>query len=198
MVRTRHGIPHITAHNFGSLGFGSGYAAMGTAGCTLGDVLMTARAQRSRYLGANGTYNDRVSMNGTNLQSDALVTDLHNRSVVEKLLADPLAGPGSQARAMVRGYAAGANKYLRSIGAEVVGQTALSMVRDRATYHPAVLARSVLALRHSPFLQRDVIQRVGTYNKRGFHPDDWDATALLDRWRTELFGEQGTLVDHLR
>lgn len=116
MVRTRHGIPHVTAHNFGSLGFGSGYAAMGTAACTLGEVLMTARAERSRYLGAKGTYNDRVSMKGTNLQSDALVTDLHNRKVVEKLLADPKAGPGSQARAMVRGYAAGANKYLRSIG----------------------------------------------------------------------------------
>lgn len=82
--------------------------------------------------------------------------------------------------------------------AEVVGQTALSMLHDRATYHPVVLARSLLALRSSPFLQRDVIHRVGSYHKRGFHPDDWDAAALLDRWRIELFGEQGTLVDHLR
>ncbi len=116
IVRTRHGIPHITADSFGSLGFGSGYATARTDGCTLADVLLTARAERSYYLGPRKHYDDRVSMAGTNLQSDALVTDLHNRHVVEKLLRDPVAGPGRQARAMVRGYAAGINTYLRDIG----------------------------------------------------------------------------------
>jgi predicted metal-dependent hydrolase len=81
---------------------------------------------------------------------------------------------------------------------EVIGHTALSMLRDPATYHPVVLGRSLAALRHSPFLQRDVLHRLGTYNRPGFHPDDWDATALIERWRAELFGEQGALVDHLR
>ena len=42
---TRHGIPHITASNFGSLGFGSGYAAADASICTLADTLL---AQRSR------------------------------------------------------------------------------------------------------------------------------------------------------
>jgi predicted metal-dependent hydrolase len=81
---------------------------------------------------------------------------------------------------------------------EVIGHTALSMLRDRSTYHPVVLGRSLAALRRSPFLQRDVLHRLRSYNRRGFHPDDWDATALIERWRAELFGEQGTLVDHLR
>jgi predicted metal-dependent hydrolase len=81
---------------------------------------------------------------------------------------------------------------------EVVGHTALSMLRDRDTYRPGVLVRSLLALRHSPFLSREVLQRLRSYNKRGFHPDDWDATELLERWKTELFGEQGVLVDHLK
>jgi acyl-homoserine-lactone acylase len=116
ITRTAHGIPHITATDFGSLGFGSGYAAAQTTGCTLADILLTARGQRSRYLGPDGTFNDLTSMNGTNLQVDALVTDLHNRKVVEGLLADPKAGPGAEARAMVDGYAAGVNKYLTSIG----------------------------------------------------------------------------------
>ncbi|CAM3318404.1 penicillin acylase family protein [Nocardioides dubius] len=116
IVRTKHGIPHITARNYGSLGFGSGYAAMETNGCTLADVLITARGTRSRYLGAEGTYRDGVSVSGTNLQMDALVTDLRNRKVVERLLADPVAGPGKETRAMVTGYVAGVNKYLRSIG----------------------------------------------------------------------------------
>jgi len=82
--------------------------------------------------------------------------------------------------------------------AEVIGHTALSMLRDRATYHPVTLVRSLLALRHSPFLGRDVLQRLRSYNKKGFHPDDWDASELIERWRAELFGEHGALVDHLR
>ncbi|HET9499119.1 MAG TPA: penicillin acylase family protein [Marmoricola sp.] len=116
ITRTEHGIPHITAASWGSLGFGSGYASAQTSICTLADIVLTARGQRSRYLGPDGTYDDQVSMHGTNLQADALVTDLHNRKVVERLLADPVAGPGAQARAMVRGYAAGVNRYLRQIG----------------------------------------------------------------------------------
>lgn len=81
---------------------------------------------------------------------------------------------------------------------EVVLQTALSLLRDRATYHPARLARSLWALRRSPFLSREIFRTLRSYNRRGFHPDDIDATALIDRWRAELFGEQGTLVDHLK
>src|SRR5690242_1118033 len=81
---------------------------------------------------------------------------------------------------------------------EVVGHTALSMLRDRDTYRPVVLVRSLFALRHSPFLGRDVLARLRSYNVRGFHPDDWDATELIERWKVELFGEQGALADHLR
>src|SRR4051794_34747855 len=115
ITRTEHGIPHITASDFGSLGFGSGYAAAGTSICTLADTVLTARGQRSRYLGPSGTYDDQVSMTGTNLQVDTLVTDLHDRQVVEKLLASK-AGPGAQARQMVDGYAAGVNAWLKKIG----------------------------------------------------------------------------------
>ncbi len=115
ITRTRYGIPHIEAKDFGSLGFGSGYAAAGTSICTLADTVLTGRGERSRYLGADGLYNDQVSMTGTNLQVDTLVGDLHNRRVVENLLASK-AGPGTEARAMVSGYAAGVNAWLRKIG----------------------------------------------------------------------------------
>src|SRR3954469_8169676 len=115
ITRTEHGIPHITAKDFGSLGFGSGYAAAGTSICTLAHTVLPARGQRSRYLGPSGTYDDQVSMTGTNLQVDTLVTDLHDRKVVEKLLASH-AGPSVQARQMVDGYAAGVNAWLKKIG----------------------------------------------------------------------------------
>ena len=113
---TRHGIPHVTAANFGSLGFGSGYAAADASICTLADTLLTGRGKRSRWFGPRGRYNDQVTLNATNLQVDAFVTDLHNRKVVEKLLADKVRGPGAQARAMVRGYTAGINRYLAKVG----------------------------------------------------------------------------------
>ena len=116
ITRTEHGIPHIVANDFGSLGFGSGFATAQTTICTLADILLTARGERSRYLGPDGRYDDLTSMNGTNLQVDALVTDLHNRKVVEGLLASPTAGPEADTRAMVDGYAAGVNRYLTSIG----------------------------------------------------------------------------------
>ena len=113
---TTHGIPHITASSFGSLGFGSGYAAAQSSVCTLADTLVTARGQRSRWFGPNRRYNDQVTLDASNLQVDAFVTDLHNRHVVEKLLADKVRGPGRQARAMVRGYTAGVNRYLAKVG----------------------------------------------------------------------------------
>ena len=116
ITRTKHGIPHIVAHDWSSLGFGSGYATVQTDACSLANVLLTARGQRSLYIGPNKAYSDHVSMAGTNIQVDALVADLHQRHVVEKLLRSPKAGPGPQARAMVRGYAAGINRYLRKVG----------------------------------------------------------------------------------
>jgi len=116
ITRTEHDIPHIVAEDWGSLGFGSGYAAAETSICTLADTLLAARGERSKYLGPDAKYDDRTAMNGTNLQVDALVTDLHNRQVVENLLADSEHGPSAKARQMVAGYAQGVNQYLKDVG----------------------------------------------------------------------------------
>ncbi|MFD8100155.1 metal-dependent hydrolase [Nocardia fluminea] len=80
----------------------------------------------------------------------------------------------------------------------IVINTTLSLLGDRTSYNLIRLVRSLAAIPHSPFLARTVQRRVGAYNKRGFHPDDTDNTALLEYWTTALFGEKGTLVDHLR
>ena len=110
---TKHGIPHITAGDFASLGFGSGYAAADASICTLMDTLVTGRGQRSRWFGPRGRYDDQVTLSGSNLQVDTLVTDLHNRRVVEKLLVGR-AGPQRDTRQMVTGYVAGVNRWLRT------------------------------------------------------------------------------------
>lgn len=91
--------------------------------------------------------------------------------------------------------------YMASFGllSTVVVGTVLSMfLTDRSAYNPVRLVRSLLRLRHNPFLQRDVLARVLDYRREGFHPDDHDASALVARWSEELFGEHGRLADHLR
>jgi predicted metal-dependent hydrolase len=80
----------------------------------------------------------------------------------------------------------------------VLGHTVASLLGDRAAYDPRRLGRSLAELRHSPFLSRAVIRRLRDYNRVGFHPDDNDATEILDRWRARLFGEDGMLTDHLK
>lgn len=110
---TEHGIPHITAEDFRGLGYGSGYAAAEMSACTLLDTLVTGRGERSRWFGPDGIYDDQVTLRATNLQVDTVVNDLHDREVVEGLLADPVRGPGQEARDMVEGYVAGANRWIR-------------------------------------------------------------------------------------
>ena len=114
--RTDHGIPHIVAKDYGSLGFGHGFATAETSICSLADTLLTARGERSRYLGPERRYRDQVTLDATNRQTDALFTDIRNRRVVEKLLRDPTRGPSAEVKALVRGYVAGINDYLRSVG----------------------------------------------------------------------------------
>jgi predicted metal-dependent hydrolase len=75
--------------------------------------------------------------------------------------------------------------------------TTLSLLRDRSTYNPVRLVRSLWGLRRSPFLKRSVRKRFRQYNKVGFHPDDVDNSALLERWHPELFGETGQLTANM-
>ncbi|QZY28356.1 penicillin acylase family protein [Nocardioides coralli] len=134
--RTRHGIPHITGRSFGDLGFGSGYATAQTSACTLVDTVLTGRGERSRWFGPDAEYNDQVTLQASNLQVDAFVTDLRNRRVVERMLADRENGPSRQARAIVRGYVAGANAWLDEVGADGVSDPACSgqpYLEQRAT-----------------------------------------------------------------
>lgn len=81
--------------------------------------------------------------------------------------------------------------------AVTVGWTIISLAKDPAARDLRRLGRSLKGLRTSPWLTKDVRRRIRDYNRPGFHPDDHDATELLAEWRDRLFGEQGSLVDHL-
>ena len=115
--RTSYGIPHVRAHDWGGLGFGAGYAYAEDNLCTLADEIVTVRAQRSRFFGPNGVSVASAKGSNRNIDSDFFWKQISDRQVVEKLVAKkPPLGPKPQVRAMVRGYAAGYNAYLRSRG----------------------------------------------------------------------------------
>jgi uncharacterized protein len=79
----------------------------------------------------------------------------------------------------------------------MVVQVTLSLLGDPATFRRGNLRRSWRRFRRSPLVSRAVWDRLRDYNRPDFHPDDHDATALVARWRAELFGEHGSLNDKL-
>jgi predicted metal-dependent hydrolase len=80
----------------------------------------------------------------------------------------------------------------------VVGETAISLVRDRDTWRRGRLRASLRRLPQSPWLTREVRRHIRDYHRRDFHPDDRDTSELIERWRAELFGAEGALVDRLQ
>ncbi len=78
-----------------------------------------------------------------------------------------------------------------------VAFTALSLALDPASRDLRRLGRSLKRAPRSPWLTKDVRRRIRDYNRPDFHPDDHDSTALLEEWRERLFGDEGSLVDHL-
>lgn len=74
---------------------------------------------------------------------------------------------------------------------------AVSLAGDPAARQPRALAASLRRLWRSPLVSRSLWRPLREYNRPGFHPDDRDASALVERWRGELFGPEGTLTDRL-
>ena len=76
-------------------------------------------------------------------------------------------------------------------------QVILSLAADPATYRLGELRRSWKRFRSSPVVQREVWSRLRDYNRPDFHPNDFDSSELISRWREELFGANGSLNDKL-
>jgi hypothetical protein len=76
-------------------------------------------------------------------------------------------------------------------------QVAISLLFDPSTYRPGTLRKSWRRFRQSPVMQPEIWAQLKDYNRPDFHPDDRDTTALVEQWREELFGADGTLKDKL-
>jgi acyl-homoserine-lactone acylase len=116
--RTAYGIPNIEAKNYQGLGFGYGYALAQDNICVMAETYATVDAQRARWFGPDGDYEQRgngVKVN--NLDSDFFFQQIIDSKAIDKLLAQPPPnGIEPAGKQVVRGYVAGYNKYLKDVG----------------------------------------------------------------------------------
>ncbi|MCP4413190.1 MAG: acylase [Gammaproteobacteria bacterium] len=106
IIRTSYGIPHITANDFASLGFGEGYAAAEDHICNIAHGIVVARGEQSKYHG--------VGEKKQYLLSDTMIKALEipDRAAIE------FAAQSQGNRRWLAGYSDGFNKYLRETGSE--------------------------------------------------------------------------------
>ncbi|MCB9779076.1 MAG: penicillin acylase family protein [Alphaproteobacteria bacterium] len=93
---TSYGIPHITASDYGSLGYGMGYAFARDNACILADQIVMVRSERSRYFG-DAFVDDDFGWLGLGVRQQA---------------EDGWFELSEDSRAMLVGYAAGYNALL--------------------------------------------------------------------------------------
>jgi acyl-homoserine-lactone acylase len=117
--RTAHGIPHVIAGDWGSLAYGYAYALTRDNICPLADTFLTVDAERSKFLGPDGNY-DESGANGTrpnNLNSDLFYRKVIQQGTVERLLSEPPPnGVPPEARHAMQGFAAGYDQALADMG----------------------------------------------------------------------------------
>jgi acyl-homoserine-lactone acylase len=110
--RASYGVPHITAADYGSLGFGAGYVQAEDNICVIAEKVVTAGAQRARYFGTTGAAE-------SNVRSDLFFAKAIEDRSAERLLVgrpDGVHAPSADVRDLVRGFVAGYNNYLRRTG----------------------------------------------------------------------------------
>jgi uncharacterized protein len=80
----------------------------------------------------------------------------------------------------------------------IAGQVLVGLLLDKdARRHPIRVLKSLRRVRQSPLLSRKLWNQLKDYNRPDFHPNQSEHTGLVEQWREELFGTNGTLNDKL-
>lgn len=104
--RTSYGVPHIRASDWGSRGYGYGYAFARDNLCALARDVLEATGTQSRYFGAVGI----------NVAEDWVYTMVNSDARAEASFAQL----DSDSQDLVKGYAAGYNRYLADTGVDAL------------------------------------------------------------------------------
>lgn len=111
--RTTYGVAHIRAADFETLAYGVAYAHAQDNVCQTADALLTARGERSRYLGGAAT--GRLGLRTLPNEQIDLFVRMH---MDDARLGAAYGQMSREAQAMARGYVAGYNRYLTDVGAD--------------------------------------------------------------------------------
>jgi acyl-homoserine-lactone acylase len=112
VTRTTLGIPHIQAADYGSLGYGYGYAFAEDNLCVLQEDLVTIRGERAKYFGRDGSYT--IVPNGvtaSNIDSDFF----WKFAVGERQIAPTRDNTLPEFKRVSEGFVAGYNRYIREL-----------------------------------------------------------------------------------
>lgn len=116
---TSYGIPHVKAENYGSAGYGVGFAFAKQNICTFANNNVTTSARRSKYFGPDDVTPASAAASVNNLDSDLFWQSVIDSGRVEELLdAKGVQSPSKDTRRAIRGYAAGYNAYLKKVGVD--------------------------------------------------------------------------------
>jgi acyl-homoserine-lactone acylase len=118
ITRTTHGVVHVKAADFRSLGYGLAYAYAQDNLCMFADSLLTVRGERSLYFGGDA---HATARKGDEYGAASGFMDLKNEDSdfffkgyldVDQLRAGYAAG-AKEPRDLLEGYVAGYNRYLK-------------------------------------------------------------------------------------
>lgn len=118
VIRTTHGVVHVKAADFRSLGYGLAYAYAQDNLCMFADTLLTVRGERSQYFGGDA---HATARKGDEYGAASGFMDLRNEDSdfffkgyldVDQLRAGYAAG-AKEPRDLLEGYVAGYNRYLK-------------------------------------------------------------------------------------
>ena len=108
IIWTEYGIPHITAADFGSAGYGNGYAFASLNFCGLMREIVRANGQTARYFDDGG-----------DITRDFLYTWLNTDERIQRIFIDE---QSQQVRDLNAGYVAGVNRYLEETGVDKLAE----------------------------------------------------------------------------
>ncbi len=108
VVRTTHGVPHVTASSIEMLSYGIAYAHAQDNVCLSADVMATVRGQRTQYFGATAT-----GVLGVRTLPNAVIDAFVQSHMDDARLKASWDQSSESNRAMARGYVAGFNRYLQ-------------------------------------------------------------------------------------
>lgn len=110
IVRTTYGVPHVTAPDFGGLGYGEAYAFAQDNFCLVANAVVTVNGERSLHFGPGAaTVSPASSRAVNNFDSDVYYRSIRDLPFVRATFGRT----GKDFQALVRGAVAGFNRYLR-------------------------------------------------------------------------------------